>query len=872
MSLKVGDRIGAYAIVEPIGRGGMGEVYRAHDTRLDRAVAIKLLLEGWNSRPDDVLRFEREARLLASLNHPNIAAIHDVTEVDGRTCLVLEFVDGINLSERIRKGAVPVREAVQLATQIASALSAAHDRGIIHRDLKPANIRIAHDGRVKVLDFGIAKPAYEASPSAATEQITETGMVIGTLAYMSPEQARGKHVSKQTDIWAFGCVLFEMLTGRLTFGRGSGPETAVAILERDPDWNLLPASTPAAVRTLLRRCLRKNPGDRLHDIADARLELEDALSSAGDAVAAPHVASARRWPAIGAAAVIAAIGAGALMYALMSTAPAPTDERPTPAASLQLPLPADQKFVSGLAVSPDGRHVAYVISQAGTPVVVLRPPDQAGGRVIPDSNGAASPFFSPDGQWVAFFADGKLKKAPVAGGVTSVITAAPTPRGGGWTDRNEIVFAPTFFGPLHIVSADGGTSRQLTQTGTARMEVAHRWPETLPGGDLVMFTVGPAMASLHTWDAARIDVQSIRTNERWTIVEGGTYPKYVASSRRLLFVRSGTVYGAPLSDDARRLTAPPTPIVANVRPVGNGAADVDVSDMGWIYHASGSSQLLDLVWVDRTGLATRVTVDAREYGNPRISPDDRRVALTVYGRDDDLYLLDLETQAMTRLTFGASNFWPVWIDDRRLFLGSNRDGYPNIYLKTLDGSVPDERLTTESATHTPMSWSPATQMLAYANNHPSTGIDLWLWSARTKQSQPLLQSPANETGPAISPNGRWVAYLSNESGANRVYVRQVAGDAKWQVSGDGGTEVRWLKDGSGIVYRHQASFMLARVSEAPTFAVAAPVLLFSGDYELSGTGFPNYDVASDGGRFLIVRQRQPTPPVTALNVSTSIAR
>ena len=552
MPLVIGTRLGPYEIVAPLGAGGMGEVYRARDTKLGRDVAIKVLPTLFTSDPERRARFEREARLLAALNHPHIGAIYGLEDADPSThsassgqagsgqaavrALVLELVEGETLADRLTTGPLPVMEVLTIARQIAEALEAAHEKGIVHRDLKPANIKITPAAVVKVLDFGLAKacaddgsgPDLSQSPTV-TAGDTREGVILGTAAYMSPEQARGRSLDKRTDNWAFGCVLFEMLTGRSTFAGDTISDTIVAILERDPDWRLLPATTPSAIQHLLRRCLQKDLHRRLRDVGDARLDIEEALAEP-IAIAGParlEVRGGRRQRLVGAVTLLAIGGVlGSLVGVRLKTEPRLLTP---PAAHFVVSLAPSERLAGldfpAVAISPDGSRVAYVATRGGRPQLLVRPMSSLEATPMPGTADAISPFFSPDNRWIAFFAEGKLKKVPVSGGAPITLCDAPIGFGGSWGSDDVIVFASASGSGLSQVPAAGGTPTRVTTIDTQNGEFSHRWPELLPDGRTVLFTVG----TLGSWDDAQIVAQSLSSGQRRVLIQGGTNPHYLST-------------------------------------------------------------------------------------------------------------------------------------------------------------------------------------------------------------------------------------------------------------------------------------------------------------------------------------------------------
>jgi Tol biopolymer transport system component len=682
-SLK-GQQLGSYKIVSLVGAGGMGEVYQAHDTKLGRDVAIKVLPAAFVHDVDRLARFQREARMLAALNHPNIATIHGLEQSDGVHYLVMELVPGHTLAERVSSGGLKIEEALKLGVQITEALEAAHEKGVIHRDLKPANVKVTPDGRVKVLDFGLAKAfagdfGQDLSSAATLSAMgTEEGMVLGTPAYMSPEQARAKPVDKRTDIWAFGCVLYELLTGKRAFRGETVSDTIAAVLEREPNWGALPPATPAKIRDLLRRCLQKESQHRLRDIGDARIEIEEA--SAAPAMPEP-AATLKGVRVLGRRALIVGVGALLLVaivtgLAIWNLKPAPTAP-PKPVSRFTITLPPGEQLsaqdYAAMALSPDGTHLAYVATQGGTQQLYLRAMDSLEAtKPIPGTEGAVSPFFSPDGQWLGFFARGKLKKVSVSRGSALTLGDAKNPRGGSWGGQGTIAFAPAAVSVLQQVSDTGDTLQPLTHL--EKGENSHRWPEFLPGGKAVLFAAGTSAAN---WSNAQVVVQPAGTGERRNLIQAGMYPRY-APSGHLVYAQGGSLMAVPFDPQRLAITGAAVPVVEGVlQSTANGNAQYTFSATGSLVYVSGGVQAtqLRLVWVSRNGAEQPLAAPARTYQIPRLSPDGRRIAVGIAEQESQTWLYDLSREALTRLTSeGNSNQAPAWTPDgKRIAFGSNKD-------------------------------------------------------------------------------------------------------------------------------------------------------------------------------------------------------
>jgi serine/threonine protein kinase/Tol biopolymer transport system component len=888
MTIAAGTRLGSYEVVAQIGAGGMGEVYRAHDTKLGRDVAIKVLPANFVNDPERLSRFQREARMLAALNHPNIATIYGLEQSGGVTCLVMELVAGETLAERVKAGALPMDEALKIAMQIAEALEAAHEKQIIHRDLKPANVKVTPEGKVKVLDFGLAK-AFEGdaanddpsnSPTISAGA-TMQGVILGTAAYMSPEQARAKACDKRTDIWAFGCVLYELLTGNQAFHGESTTEILAAVLREEPDWQTLPVSTPFKIRDLLKRCLQKDLRRRLHDAADARIEIEEALAAPATA---ESVATPNRIRLLGRRELSLGLGALLLVAAVASLVtwnlkPSPS---PQPVTRTVIDLPPGQQLAGlnsgpAVALSPDGMRLAYVARQGGTQQIYLRALDGLEASPIAGTEGGVNPFFSPDDQWVGFFSGGKLKKISVSGGAALTLGDAPFPNGASWGSQGAIAFTPTGGAAALLQVPDtGGAVQPLTHL--AKGEVAQRWPDFLPGGKAVLFGTSSNAIS---FSSAQVAVQSFGTGGRRNLIQGATYPRY-ASSGHLIYAQGGSLMAVPF--DAQRLTTTgaTVPVVDGVlqSPI-NGAAQYSLSATGTLVYVMGGvqSEKRRLVWVNRNGSEQPLAAPAHAYFAPRLSPDGRRVAVGITEQDNQIWLFDLSRETLTRFTFeGNANLNPTWTPDgKRIAFDSIKGGTAlNIFWQLADGSGGREQLSTSEYTQVPFSWSPDGQVLAFFEVNPITQRDIWVLrvgdpsasSGQVRKAQPFLQTPSDEAVPRFSPDGRWLAYTSDESGRYEIYVQPYPGPGgKWQISTEGGTEPAWNPNGRELFYRSGDKMMAVDIASKPGFAAGTPRILFQGRYDVGPVPSVDYDVSPDGQRFLMVKsteQEQAAP--TQINV------
>jgi eukaryotic-like serine/threonine-protein kinase len=845
MSLSAGTRLGPYEVTAPIGAGGMGEVYRAHDSRLNRDVAIKTLPDAFAQDSNRLARFQREAQLLASLNHPNIAGIYGVEESQGTRALVMELVEGPTLAERIAAGPIALPEVLSIAHQIADALEAAHEKGIIHRDLKPANIKLTPEGKVKVLDFGLAR-ALEGDPTNSnpansptlTLESTRAGMILGTAAYMSPEQARGKVVDKRADIWAFGVVLYEMLSGRITFEGETVSDTLAAVLRADIDWSHLPADTPPKVRRLLQRCLERDPKRRLRDIGDAWIEMETPDE--------PPVASAKLPPKLQWLPWLAAalIGGAGIVWGLLHTPPV----QPHPVVRWTY---SQKDLFAFVTLSRDGTRLVYSELTGTVTRLSLRMMDQFGARPIPGADGGTLSAFSPDGQWIAYLAgltDQKLRKIPVTGGTSITLADGVSHFGLSWGDDDTIVFSGAK--GLMRVPASGGTPETITTLDAKKGETGHRWPRFLPGAHALLFTVATEASS-------QIAVLDLEKHSYHVLASNGSDPSYVPTGH-LVYVRGGTLFAVPF--DVRRLavTGSEAPVIEGVSSLGSpDIGDYTFSGSGLLVYLAGKQAGKTLLaWADRKGVVQPVS-EPQSWGTGRLSPDGRRVAneiQTSVGGAGDIWIYELERKTLTRLTFEGSNEFPIWTPDgRRVTFRSMVSGKHGISWVPSDGSGRAELLVATDTTATPSSWTPDGKFLVYSQPGPNKNNQLWVLPAPGSEGagKPHLlhDAPFSEGGAQISPDGRWVAYVSSESGASEVYLQPFpAPGGKMRMSTQGGRAPRWSHDGRELFYwsgQGTAELMSVEIQTAPTFRAGLPQSLF---HLAAGT---TWDVAPDAKRFLV---------------------
>jgi serine/threonine protein kinase/Tol biopolymer transport system component len=868
----IGQVLGPYTIVSRLGEGGMGEVYRARDTKLNRDVAIKVLLAAVADDPDRLARFSREAQVLASLNHPNIAHIHGLEESNGVTALVLELVEGEDLAQRIARGPIPLDEALPIARQIAEALEAAHDHGIIHRDLKPANIKVRPDGTVKVLDFGLAKaietgsgPRAPGSADLANSptlsiHATAAGLILGTAAYMSPEQAAGKAVDKRSDLWAFGVVLMEMLTARQVFAGESVSHVLAAVLKDHPDWTALPAETPVAIHRLLRRCLEKDRKRRLPDAAIARLEIDDTLSLVSDNDAASAIGSRRPapgrrpWVAWSVAAVFAAVAAAFAASIAFRTAPIdPPAYRSTILVHEDLnSRPPSNRF----ALSPDGRRLAYVARTPKGPVLMLRTLEDADGRALAGTEGASGPFWSPDSRFVAFTAAGKLKKVDAMGGTPVIISDAASREGGGdpgtWNRDDVIVLPATDSSALVRLAAAGGSAASALTTPGAG-ETRHGFPFFLPDGRRFLYVAYNSLVPVGLY------VGSLDSQPRVRLLEGVSNAQYANGS--LIFVRGTTLMAQPFDPATLALTGEAEPIGEQVQMNTSSlrASAFSVSDSGALIYQAGVSGGGNsrVVWSDRSGKQTTVLNDSAPYRDLWLSPDGTHASASLFNSDlggSDIWIVDVMRGLRTRFSFDlADEFSGVWSSESAdIVFNSRRKGRLDLYRKAVRGAG-EEVLLADQFDKTPTSWSSDGQFILYNATMSGTQSDVWvlpLSGPRTPFA--FIASPFQDGWAQFSSDGRWVAYSSDESGRPEIYVAPFPGPgAKWQISEAGGSHPRWRLDGKELFYHSPDNKLMAATigRRAGRIDVEAVQLLF--ETRTPGGGVRSfYDVSGDGRRFL----------------------
>ena len=887
----IGRRLGTYEITAKLGEGGMGEVWRATDTKLRRDVAVKILPPAFVADTERLARFEREAQLLAQLNHPNIAQIYGMETSGEAHALVMELVDGPTLAERLAQGALPLEESLAIARQIAEALEEAHEKGIVHRDLKPQNIKAPREGKVKVLDFGLAKamepagapplstsadfarsPTLMHSPTLTAIRGTELGVILGTAAYMSPEQARGLAVDRRADIWAFGVVLFEMLTGRSLFAGETVSDTLAGVLKTDVDWSALPVSVPPPVRQLLRRCLERNAKSRLRDIGDARLALEEAMAGRADEtgpapVAEPSRAPAR-WPWLLAASAAVALATFGLTRWLAPAAPAGGAKT----AHVSIALPPGYELGSSqltpIAISHDGSRIAFVGLKDGRNRIFVRALDEPEAKPLEGTEGGDGPFFSPDGQWIGFFADGKLRKVTVNGAAVETLADVTSHRGGDWGDDGFLYFAPTNVGGIWRVPERGGAAAQYTRLEATAGEISHRWPHRVAGSDALLFSVWTGPGD----DEHSIALQSEAAGAHRLLVKGGNAPQYVPRLGKLFYTRRGQLLSVdwrPSRADLGRAV----PVAAREQPrdgVGNeGCGNFSVSDDGTLAYLFGGGTQNDqrLVWIDRSGVAAALPLPQRAYENVAVSPDGARAVVQIREAFTRLWVYEFSRGTLTPVgPASASSQAALWsADGSRLIFRGTRKGTRNLYWMPADGSAAEERLTTKSGViQTPTSASSDGRILLFNEHGPGEpdGSGIW-WLALDGDRTPkrLFPHPQDGANGQLSPDGRWVAYEARVSSRREIFVAPFSGAGERRlVSADGGTEPLWSRDGRELFFQSGNRLMSVTVSPGATFSATLPRVEHEGLFLRTITSNTSFGIVPDGKRFLRIQpvDQQPT--------------
>jgi serine/threonine-protein kinase len=867
MSLSPGDRLGPYEIIAPLGAGGMGEVYRAKDVKLKREAALKVLPDSVADNFERLARFQREAEVLAALNHPNIASIYGIEE----GALVMELVEGETL-----KGPLPVETALDYARQIADALEAAHEKGIVHRDLKPANVKVTPAGVVKVLDFGLATvlPSSTSDASDPTKSPTLTlhatgqRVIMGTAAYMSPEQANGKPLDKRSDVWSFGVVLFEMLSGQRLFQGETVLQTLANVLHAPIELDKLPQDTPLKVRDLLRECLERNVKNRLHDIGDARIVIEEALRGTSQQLTLPLAAPRQSKRMFAAAA--AAIGLVLIALGVWWGRPAHPAERPLMQLAVDLgPDAVGGPFITA-AISPDGMRLVFPAkSPDGKIMLATRLLSDTKRVLLPGTEGGRDPFFSPDGSWIGFFADRKMKKISVRGGAPVALSDASDARGADWGADGNIVAALNTQGALSLVSSDGGAPQPVTRLQGSGL--SHRWPQFLPGTDAVLFTVS---SSTVAFEDSNIVVASLKTGEIKTLVRGGYFGRYLATGDRtghLVYVHEGVLFGVPFDPARKELRGTPVPLLDDLAADPNsGAGQFTFSASGTLLYRTGkvSAQNWPVSWLDNSGKIEPLIATPALYFHPRFSPDGQRLAVVQgAGNDARVVVYDWQRETMSRLASSIQQpVYPTWTPDgKHLAFGfRSADGFGLGWTRA-DGAGEVHHLLSSNGVMNPFSFFPDGKRLAYYESDPVGSYDLWTVALdisdpdhpKAGKPEPFLRTPANERHPAVSPDGRWIAYSSDESGTSEVYVRPFPGPGgKWQISNTGGQLPVWSRNGRELFFQNlDHRIMIADYDAKNGSLVVGKPRLWSNS-RLHYPSALNYDLAPDGKRFAILSETE----------------
>jgi serine/threonine protein kinase/Tol biopolymer transport system component len=874
----VGKNIGNFKIEEVIGRGGMGVVYLAHDTRLDRSVAVKSIPAELQASSTAQARFQREAKLLASLNHPNIAVIHEIIEEKKSGYLILEYIPGETLAERIAREPLNLEEALSIGQQIAEAVSAAHEKGVIHRDLKPGNIKITPDGIVKVLDFGLAK-TFVSEGRSSEITVTQPGRVMGTPAYMSPEQARGKPTDKRSDIWSFGCIMYQMLTGELPFDGETATDTLARIIERQPDWEALPQETPMNIRTLLRRCLEKNPQKRLRDIGDAFIEIQETLNLPADVPPQTTSLQADRqplsWPRLIAIMAVGIIIGGILIvlgiWGLWPSYSVPRAAVKSFSITPKTELAIEALAHNALAFSPDGKLLAYI--EQGTDWrmrIYLRSMEKFEAKPLSGTEGAISPFFSPDGQWIAYVDHYQrtLKKVSIKGGEPISLAECGQFRGGSWGTDDRIVFTPLSVGGLWRISASGEALEELTHPDPNLGERGHCWPQTLPDGEHVLFTCRRSGKS------NQIEIYSLKTGKRRVLFNGGTYARYLPTGH-IMYGREETLYAVAFDLAKYHVSGSHVPVVSDAITSHLGSAQFTFAQDGSLAYIPAVAQHTELepVWVTKDD-TTSLAITKRNYHSVSVSPDGAYAAFRVplHGESNgELWIYDSDRRTANRIAKSIGISTAVWTPDSNEVIYYRYDGSDKLFRQKIDGTEEPKLVAQFECYTTPTSCSPDGMLLLADRNDPNRPMfdaDIWvvpLDGGPTAKARPFIERYNNQKHGVWSPDGRWIAYGSDESGAREIYVEPYPGPGpKTKISINGGLQPVWSQDGKELFYRSSGKKMVAATIETePQLRVTGRKELFEWKY-LSCIICQTYDVAPDG-RFLMIRDPKESP-IQRINV------
>ncbi len=856
----IGETISHYKILEKIGEGGMGIVYKAEDTKLKRIVALKFLPSNALGTEEEKARFIREAQAAASLNHPNIATIYEIDEVEGEIFIAMEYIDGQTLKEKINSGPLKIKEAVKIACQVADGLNAAHEKGITHRDIKSANVMLTEKGQAKIMDFGLAK-------MAARTGLTKEGTTLGTIAYMSPEQSRGEHVDHRSDIWSLGVVLYEMVSGQLPFKGEYETAMVYSILNVDPEpLTALRTGVPIALDGIVAKAMAKEPDARYQHVDEVPVDLKaidlksidtsKILTTTITEKAAQQPSRWRRAVPWSVSALMVVVTAFVVGFIIWNLKPQPTLP-PQPVTRVYIPLsPGEDWAPSGaghrLKISPDGKHLVYSSTSGEGQKLNLRDMDKIDVTPLEGTEGGIHPFFSPDNRWVGFFADNRWLKILLLpdGNPVTLYDVRETHRGGSWGDDNTIIFGRTGSGLMRI-AAFGGTPEELTKPEIEQGELAHRWPEMLPGSKAVLFTIWRG-----TVDSSSIALLSLETNERQTLIKSGSDARY-SPTGHIFYTRAGRIIAVPFDLEKLMVTGGEMTVLNNVYVGGGGPAHFSFSINGsLVYRLGGEAGTVGRtpVWVDRKGITKPMTAERRQYQFPRISPDGRWVAFFIDEvGNQNIWIHDVERGTQTPFTFeGSYNGYPSWTPNgERLTFASNRDGIYNLYWKRADGIGQAELILSDELGQYGNSWSPDNKLAFYEIN-PTTQRDISVFNMQDSTKSPFLNTSANERSPMFSPDGNWLAYISDKSGQFEVYIKPYPGPGReWQVSTGGGTEPMWAPDGQELFYRSGDKMMAVSFQSEPTLKLGTPKELFEGQYSIS-TVTPAYDIHPDGDRFLMV--------------------
>jgi eukaryotic-like serine/threonine-protein kinase len=872
VALQVGTRLGPYDIQSALGAGGMGEVYRALDTRLNRTVAIKVLATRLTTDRESRERFEREARIIAALEHPHICPLYDVGTQNGVDFLVMQYLEGESLAERLARGVLPLDQALRYSIELARALDVAHRAGVIHRDVKPANIMITKSG-VKLLDFGVARAvasrteevdARIATASTVPGPLTQEGTLLGTLQYMAPEQLEGTRADARTDIFAFGAVLYEMTTGRKAFNGANQAELIAAIVSSDPAAiSTLRVAVPRLLDRAIQKCLAKDPDVRWQSAGDLGDTLNWALDSHPNIpdVARPAMRSLLRDTRVWLAVIAVGTTAASAAWLLRPSPPATLSTARfviEPPRNMQVGSPS---FPTTLAFSPDGRNLVYVASRGGERQLFVRAIDQLESKTIDGTAGAYLPFFSPDGRWIGFLSDTSLSKIPLSGGASVAIASAPRGPGANWGADDQIVFVPSTRSGLSLIPANGGSSRPLTRLDAQRGDTSHRWPELLPGGRAVIFTAGPPV--LGDWYDGDIMAQSVDTGERHVLIRGAAQARYVATGH-LVYARAGTLFAVPFDADGLRVTGPAVAVLHGVREdQASAASQFTISAAGSLAYVPGGLTTTEIRWVDRHGRTAPLMShkEPRKFYHPRLSPDGQRLAITAARGNDDIWVYDLAQEALSRFTSGANHSNATWSPDGKRIMFTLEEANQLVW-QLADRNAPEETMAVEPGFQL-HGWSPDGQLVIFTKAGQTTGTDIWALRLADRERRPIIQTRFEERAPAISPDGRWLAYASNESGRFEVYVQPWSTrGGKVPISRAGGSEPLWNPNGNELFFRQENKLMAAAVTGSLRFGT--PQELFEMPAWNADAFRANYDVARDGQRFVLMTT--PNQDATSIHV------